>query len=85
MNPSQQQKFLRFMTSCSRQPLLGFRALVPCPCIQQVPLTDENGVVKLPSSGTCMNLLKLPKYLSKEIMREKLIYAIENGTGFELS
>jgi len=32
-----------------------------------------------------MNLLKLPKYKSKEMLREKLIYAIESGAGFELS
>eukprot|EP00956_Cyclotella_meneghiniana_P021988 scaffold40821_cov51-Cyclotella_meneghiniana.AAC.3 len=29
MTPEQQRKFLRFMTSCSRQPLLGFNSLVP--------------------------------------------------------
>jgi hypothetical protein len=36
LTPDQQRQFLRFMTSCSRQPLLGFRALEPLPCIQQV-------------------------------------------------
>jgi len=85
MSPDLQRKFLRFMTSCSRQPLLGFKALVPVPCIQQVALSDENGAVKLPSSATCMHLLKLPKYLSKVVLKDKLYYAIESGTGFELS
>lgn len=33
MTPEQQRKFLRFMTSCSRQPLLGFASMVPAPCI----------------------------------------------------
>ena len=32
-----------------------------------------------------MNLLKLPEYLDDEIMREKLLYAVESGAGFELS
>jgi len=32
-----------------------------------------------------MNLLKLPKYESKESLREKLLYAIEAGAGFELT
>lgn len=96
--PSQQRDFLKFMTSCSRQPLLGFQALVPVPCIQQIRLTvdeeegeqasGENAMIskaRLPTSSTCMNLLKLPKYSSKEMLREKLLYAIESGAGFELS
>ena len=78
--PEQQRALLRFCTSCSRQPLLGFKALSPVPCIQRV--SDEE---RLPTSATCMNLLKLPHYASKEILREKLLYAILSGAGFELS
>lgn len=96
MDPTQQRKFLKFMTSCSRQPLLGFASLVPAPCIQQTRLREDNtgndiseessfGNIRLPTSSTCMNLLKLPKYTSKEMLREKLIYAIESAAGFELS
>jgi hypothetical protein len=32
-----------------------------------------------------MNLLKLPNYPDKELMRSKLIAAIEAGAGFELT
>jgi ubiquitin-protein ligase E3 C len=32
-----------------------------------------------------MNLLKLPPYDSIEVLRERLLYAIEAGAGFELS
>ncbi|EED88087.1 hypothetical protein THAPSDRAFT_270030 [Thalassiosira pseudonana CCMP1335] len=89
MDPTQQRKFLKFMTSCSRQPLLGFASLVPAPCIQQTRLREDNTgndiSEELPTSSTCMNLLKLPKYTSKEMLREKLIYAIESAAGFELS
>lgn len=96
MNAEQQRKFLRFMTSCSRQPLLGFNSLVPAPCIQQTRLREDHsgndisdelsvGNIRLPSSSTCMNLLKLPKYTSKQMLREKLLYAIEAAAGFELS
>ena len=95
----QQRSFLKFMTSCERQPLLGFSHMVPVPCVQQIPLTDritsndnDNALavtavnsIKLPSSATCMNLLKLPKYTSKVMLKEKLLYAIEAGSGFELS
>lgn len=89
-SPEQQRMFLKFMTSCSRQPLLGFAALSPLPCIRQVPLSDNMEIgdgkdVKLPTSSTCMNLLKLPKYDNKKQLKEKLMYAIESGAGFELS
>jgi len=96
MTPDQQRKFLKFMSSCSRQPLLGFASMVPAPCIQQTRLREDNhgrdipeelgmGNIRLPTSSTCMNLLKLPKYTSKEMLREKLLYAIESAAGFELS
>jgi hypothetical protein len=32
-----------------------------------------------------MNLLKLPNYRNKELLRKKLIDAIESGSGFELT
>lgn len=85
--PDQQRQFLRFMTSCSRQPLLGFRALEPLPCIQQirVPEGTPSNSVPLPTSSTCMNLLKLPNYGDKALLRMKLIAAIEAGAGFELT
>jgi len=101
MTPDQQRKFLKFMSSCSRQPLLGFASMVPAPCIQQTRLREDDhgrdvaeeaallgtftGSIRLPTSSTCMNLLKLPKYTSKEMLREKLLYAIEAAAGFELS
>ena len=93
--PEQQRKFLRFMTSCSRQPLLGFSSLDPPPCVQQINLPDhifnEGDMARamknapLPTSSTCMNLLKLPNYRNKELLRKKLLDAIESGAGFELT
>lgn len=92
--PEQQRKFLRFVTSCSRQPLLGFGSLDPAPCVQQIRLPDHifednmAEVVKkapLPTSSTCMNLLKLPNYRNKALLRKKLLDAVESGAGFELT
>ncbi|CAK9290935.1 unnamed protein product [Gordionus sp. m RMFG-2023] len=40
---------------------------------------------RLPTASTCFNLLKLPNYSKKSILREKLKYAINSNTGFELS
>jgi ubiquitin-protein ligase E3 C len=87
LTPEQQRKFLRFMTSCSRQPLLGFGSLEPSPSIQQIRLTDDelSKNSKLPTSQTCFNLLKLPNYKNKALLKEKLLASIESGAGFELT
>lgn len=83
MTLSDQGMFLKFVTSCPRPPLGGFQLLHPKFCIQEISFDIENP--RLPSSATCMNLLKLPRYKSKEQLREKLLYAISSNSGFELS
>ncbi|EGZ18712.1 hypothetical protein PHYSODRAFT_498916 [Phytophthora sojae] len=80
--PEDRAALLKFITSCSRQPLLGFSQLYPQICIHQVRVEDNE---RLPSSATCMNLLKLPAYSNKEAMRRKLLYAIRSNAGFDLS
>ncbi|OCU01677.1 hypothetical protein XELAEV_18007471mg [Xenopus laevis] len=97
--------FLKFVTSCSRPPLLGFAYLKPPFSIRCVEVSDDQdtgdtlGSVlrgfftirkkepggRLPTSSTCFNLLKLPNYSKKGILREKLHYSISMNTGFELS
>ncbi|KAL2960385.1 hypothetical protein AAZX31_17G036600 [Glycine max] len=57
------KKFLKFVTGCSRGPLLGFRYLEPMFCIQRASGNAvEESLDRLPTSATCMNLLKLPPY-----------------------
>jgi ubiquitin-protein ligase E3 C len=95
MSPEDQGNLLRFVTSCSRQPLLGFGQLNPTFCIQKIPAyaSQYTGLEppalgeapRLPSAATCMNLLKLPLYDSAEILRDKLLYAVRSNSGFELS
>lgn len=87
LTQDQQRKFLRFMTSCSRQPLLGFSSLEPVPSIQQIRLRDDelSRNSRLPTSQTCMNLLKLPNYQDRELLKQKLLAAVEAGAGFELT
>ena len=88
LTPQQQKKFLKFMTSCSRQPLLGFGSLEPPPCVQQIRIAEDEAGTKnsrLPTSSTCLNLLKLPNYHNKERLRAKLLAAIEAEAGFELT
>ncbi|KAL8256250.1 hypothetical protein R6Q59_031317 [Mikania micrantha] len=81
-----QHKFLKFVTGCSRGPLLGFKYLEPLFCIQRAAgSASEETLERLPTSATCMNLLKLPPYRSKEQMEQKLLYAINAEAGFDLS
>lgn len=82
-----QQKFLKFVTSCSRPPPLGFSQLNPKFGVQQVLITRylDSDAPRLPTSSTCVNLLKLPRYDDINMLRDKLILAIESNCGFELS
>ncbi|XP_076462782.1 ubiquitin-protein ligase E3C-like [Babylonia areolata] len=77
---TQKSQLLKFVTSCSRPPLLGFRDLYPAFCIHHGGPDD-----RLPTASTCMNLLKLPEFKDEKTLRTKLLYAIESGAGFELS
>eukprot|EP00795_Rhopilema_esculentum_P015545 gene15545-6809_t len=103
----EKKQFLKFVTSCSNPPLLGFKHLEPPFSIRYVECADDEdsgdslgSVVRgflgirrrgqdasgrLPTASTCFNLLKLPNYRKKAILREKLRYAITSGAGFELS
>ncbi|XP_006820665.1 ubiquitin-protein ligase E3C-like [Saccoglossus kowalevskii] len=80
-NDRQKRQLLKFVTSCSRPPLLGFKDLHPAFCIHY----GGSDADRLPSASTCMNLLKLPAFTDKQTLSEKLLYAIESGAGFELS
>ena len=78
--PKDQAAFLAFVTSSPRPPLLGFKVLVPKFAINRVPEPD-----RLPTASTCTNLLKLPDYRNKDLLRSKLIAAINSHSGFDLS
>ncbi|KAI8978888.1 HECT-domain-containing protein [Trametes punicea] len=80
-NQEERRKLLRFVTSCSRPPLLGFKELNPNFAIRDAT-GDEN---RLPTASTCVNLLKLPRYKSPQVLREKLLQAINSNAGFDLS
>ncbi|BGP20322.1 hypothetical protein JCM10213_002049 [Rhodosporidiobolus nylandii] len=74
-------QLVRFVTSCERPPLLGFSQLNPLFAIRKSSDDQE----RLPTSATCVNLLKLPEYTDPANLREKLLYAITSGAGFDLS
>ena len=90
--------FLKFVTSCSKPPLLGFQHLHPCFTIQCVASDGQDvpsilaffgmgrkETERLPTAATCFNLLKLPNYHTKKVLREKLLYAMKSASGFDLS
>lgn len=83
MSREHQAALLRFVTSCERPPPLGFATLNPPFTIQRVGIFRDGD--KLPTASTCFNVLKLPTYSSEKVLRQRLIYAIESGAGFELT
>lgn len=73
---------LKFVTSCPREPLMGFKNLHPAFTISE--MDTDNPDEKLPTASTCFNILRLPPYSNAKIMKEKLLYAIHSNAGFEL-
>ncbi|XP_076950087.1 E3 ubiquitin-protein ligase UPL4-like [Bidens hawaiensis] len=81
----QQKAFVKFVTGAPRLPLGGLASLNPKLTIVRKHC-DKFVDADLPSVMTCANYLKLPPYSSKEMMKEKLLYAITEGQGsFHLS
>jgi len=74
----QRRSFLRFLTGSPRLPVGGWKALN-----RKFTLSLKKDLLNpdlhLPSVNTCFLRLKLPEYTTEEILREKLIYAMENG------
>jgi hypothetical protein len=83
LTSAQQASLLRFVTSCERPPPLGFASMNPPFTIQRVGILRDGD--RLPTASTCFNTLKLPTYSSEKILKQRLVYAIESGAGFELS
>ncbi|ANB13578.1 ubiquitin-ubiquitin ligase HUL5 [Sugiyamaella lignohabitans] len=81
LDDSDKRDFIKFVTSVPKAPLLGFSQLNPKFAIRNAGSDRE----RLPTSSTCVNLLKLPDYKNKQLLKEKLIYAIRSGAGFDLS
>jgi hypothetical protein len=91
---------LRFTTSCSRPPTLGFHQLQPPFTIRLVDVEDtharsssffsslfqssSSSTSSLPTAATCFNVLKLPKYTSKKVLKNKILQAIHQTQGFHL-
>ncbi|KAF4019792.1 hypothetical protein G4228_011439 [Cervus hanglu yarkandensis] len=73
------KKFLLFLTGSDRIPIYGMASL------QIVIQSTASGEEYLPVAHTCYNLLDLPKYSSKEVLRARLTQALDNYEGFSLA
>lgn len=80
MSPQERCDLIKFVTSVSRAPLLGFGALSP-----KFGIHNSGPSNRLPTASTCVNLLKLPDYKDKDVIRQKLLYSISANSGFDLS
>uniref|UniRef100_A0A673MPV3 E3 ubiquitin-protein ligase HACE1 n=1 Tax=Sinocyclocheilus rhinocerous TaxID=307959 RepID=A0A673MPV3_9TELE len=72
---------LQFVTGSSRVPHGGFAFLMGGSGLQKftiaaVPYTSN----LLPTSSTCINMLKLPEYPSKDVLRDRLLVALHCGS-----
>ncbi|CDK24097.1 unnamed protein product [Kuraishia capsulata CBS 1993] len=78
----ERRMFLQFMTGSPRLPVGGFKALHPSFTV--VLKNNEDGFKAddfLPSVMTCANYLKLPNYSSKEMMNQRILQAMHEGSG----
>lgn len=80
LSDANQSKLLCFTTGSSRLPVGGFSQLNPKFKLVLGPKTTS-----LPVAHTCFNMLVLPQYESKEMMREKLLKAIEETEAAHLT
>ncbi|XP_005999628.1 E3 ubiquitin-protein ligase HACE1 isoform X3 [Latimeria chalumnae] len=72
---------LQFVTGSSRVPHGGFAYIMGGSGLQKftiaaVPYTTN----LLPTSSTCINMLKLPEYPSKEVLKDRLLVALHCGS-----
>lgn len=81
LEDSERRAVLKFVTSTPNAPLLGFGSLNP-----RFGIRDSgDDQSRLPSTSTCVNLLKLPRYTNVEVLKERLLYAANSKAGFDLS
>jgi E3 ubiquitin-protein ligase HUWE1 len=82
LSRNEKAAFLQFVTGSSKVPLAGFGELPGMRGVQKFSLHKASGSSgALMSAHTCFNSLDLPVYTSEQELREKLLYAINEGVG----
>ncbi|XP_062513576.1 probable E3 ubiquitin-protein ligase HERC4 isoform X2 [Corticium candelabrum] len=80
LGESLRKKFLIFLTGSDRIPITGLKSMKVY--IQRCDTGVQGD--RLPVAHTCFNVLDLPEYGSKTVLRDKLIMAITQTEGFGL-
>ncbi|ETO34844.1 ubiquitin protein ligase [Reticulomyxa filosa] len=78
LSEEDKRKLLSFCTGSDRVPIRGLGEL------QLTIAKHGSNDAQLPTSHTCFNHILLPEYSSVEILRERLLTAIQNSEGFGL-
>jgi len=78
MAMEEQKSFLKFVSGSDRAPIDGLSSMT-------FIISKSGGDTdRLPSAHTCFNHMLLPDYPSKEIMKQKILIAIQESEGFGL-
>jgi E3 ubiquitin-protein ligase HUWE1 len=80
MDSQERARLIQFVTGTSKIPLEGFSALRGMNGPQRFQIhRAHGGPERLPSAHTCFNQLDIPKYTSREQLRERLLLACREG------
>lgn len=80
----QKNRILQFVTGTCRIPMTGFADLQGSSgtqlfCISKVGMPND-----LPKAHTCFNRIDLPPYPSYNVLKDKVTFAIDESSGFEI-
>jgi E3 ubiquitin-protein ligase HUWE1 len=84
-NKEERAWFLQFVTGTSQVPLEGFKGLIGMRGPQKFSIHRAEGGDRLPTAHTCFNQLDLPEYETEDMMRRKVVQAVQEaheGFGF---
>jgi len=83
MTTLERKQFLQFVWARNRLPLKESDFDAPFKIQKDTKTVDQDGDYPLPSASTCFFSLTLPEYPEKEMLKQKLLFAIENVTTME--
>ncbi|XP_069571291.1 probable E3 ubiquitin-protein ligase HERC3 isoform X1 [Brachyistius frenatus] len=83
LTEDQRKDFILFLTGSRRVPILGMDQIRMRVQVSQI--LNGSHDQHMPEALTCHSLLQLPLYSTKEIMRDQLIEALKEDTGFSKS
>eukprot|EP01134_Creolimax_fragrantissima_P001928 CFRG1928T1 len=75
-------RLLQFVTGTSRVPVSGFKELHGSNGPQKFCIEKVNTSDGLCRAHTCFNRVDLPQYANLELLKERLVFAMENTAGF---